>query len=267
MRNYILIPLFLIGPIQAEEPKSVVGYTEFPVPVRSTSALAYLREVHSEQCRERECSGHQAGDYLLLDLSGSPIWREVSRFEYASLGGEHWDVGVDSVYIDPDAGKANMAVQNFSGVYGVLFERSQLPQIKSGPAVSIEMPTLNSKFEFNGVSYRLRAESVCRAISGIGTVGGYDADFSITIEANGVEQDLMLSTKHRTDFYVYQTCDEALKAVSTFVPFDVIGDLDRDGKLDLVFMNNAGGELPVIYLSSLAGVGEIVKAIWLNLSC
>lgn len=267
MKAPVLLLCLVTLSVEADELQNRPIYTEFPLAVRSTDALSIMREEYPEYCPDRKCSGTQVGDYWFLDLSGIPTWRQVDQFEYARLEGNFADVGTSSVYIAPLTQKIQLSISDYPAVYGLLFERKQLPTVKAGPIVPIAMPQLNEPFLFNGVSYRLRAESRCITLYGNGTTEGYDSDFSITLETNGLGQDLMISTKHRLDYSVYKTCEEARLSTPPHIPFEFIGDLDGDGKLDLVFLNNSGGEAPTIYLSSLAQLSEIVKRIDLNLSC
>lgn len=98
-------------------------------------------------------------------------------------------------------------------------------------------------------------------------VTGYDADWSVTLSKGAISQSLGISTKHRTDFATYVSCEEAIANLAHGVAFELAGDLDGDGQLDLVFFDNAGGEFPTVLLSSKAKTDQLVEAIGMDVGC
>ncbi|MFN4290637.1 MAG: hypothetical protein ACK4E7_07135 [Permianibacter sp.] len=141
------------------------------------------------------------------------------------------------------------------------------PVVTVGQARAISafnMPLANEPFVLDGISYHLCYEAKGIPITNGGGIIGYDADVSTMLRSASVSQDRRTGTQTHVDCFPYPSCEEAKAAVPPHIIFDLVADLDGDGKLDFVYLKDSGGEFPSVYLGSQAAAGEWVRRIDIN---
>lgn len=238
---------------------------DLPAVVRNIEQLTQVFENESNSCSGKPCISEYRGEYFLLDLSGLPTWRETNSFLHVDEGWRDLPVVyVKSAYPHPSKpDEYGSERKNF----GVLFDRKMLPRVKSGAVMAANIGRPGEPFQFNGRRYTLHHEIECRDISFNNGGTAFDAEVRVTLELDGVRQNLDTGLKGHAGFDSAPTCAEAKELIPHFVSFDFAGDLDGDGKLDLVYFGNHGSSFPTVYLSSLAGTGELVRIVRIDLSC
>ena len=114
-------------------------------------------------------------------------------------------------------------------------------------------PTEKMTFSFNQVNYTLRAEGNVLSSENVSTDDGTEVyknveKYRLYISAGKGPEHLFLKQESFND---------------TFVEILFIGDIDRDGKPDFIFGANRDyeEERVILYLSSEAGVGKVIKKV------
>lgn len=236
----------------------------FPDAVRAIEALAEKTQDAEAWCARANCRQQQQGDFLFLDLFGPPAWRRIDAFHYFN-GPPDSESGTD-IYLDLGGRGGKKTRFLWYPTVGMLFKAEQLPGVTPGELNDLQIVGDESPFIFNGRTYQLRFDRRCH--EGTGYAGRrFFADMSTVLVADGIEQVISTSLNTNDPGPAYLTCDEAKAELPKTIRFDFSGDLDGDGKLDLVFMKNGGGFFPSVYLSRYAEQGELVKVFDSNESC
>lgn len=265
LKSLMLFALLLSSSVYTNE-YELTRNIEFPLAVKSDEALARLQEHYREHCANALCKEVETGNFLLLDLSDEPEWREIRSFDSTSFTYGYGDIGAYTAFIKP---RKPTTIQYWGGhpVYGLLFHRLDLPLARPGKLEPISGFQIDQPFTFNDQLYQFEIEHHCHDVLTSPPMDGKDANVSVTLVSKGIRQKLSLSPKHRTDAAVFPDCEAAIKGQELTIQLDFIGDLDGDQKPDFVFLNNGGGEFPAIFLSAQAEKGTLVKYVSVNLSC
>ncbi|MFZ5843849.1 MAG: hypothetical protein ACOY3E_13235 [Pseudomonadota bacterium] len=263
MQGRWAVAALLAASTLADEKAQELVWT-LPDTVHAIEALNEKIQDAGAWCSQNPCRHQMHGDFLFLDLFGPPAWRQVDTFQYFT--GAPRDEWYSDIYLDLGGRGGQRDGFHWFPVVGMLFGAAQLPGITPGELTNIQIPGDEAPFIFNGNTYQLRFDKRCHE----GT--GWDdrrffADMNTVLIANGIEQTISTSLNTNDPGMPYRTCEEAKANLPTTIRFDFSGDLDGDGKLDIVFLKNAGGFFPTVYLSRYAEPGKLVKAFKSNESC
>lgn len=265
MQGWLLLAMVFVtsAVAQGAEQEESVAWS-LPDAVHAIEALDATIESKNLWCAHHTCRRRQLGNFLFLDLAGPPAWRQVDRFYYFS--DSPLSEASTSVYLDLEGRGGQKREHFWYPVVGMLFSADQLPGVAPGQLAEHKIAGDETPFLYNGRTYQLRFEPRCHQGSSFKRPEFF-ADMSIFLLADGIEQRLS-STLNTNDVGMgYSSCDKAKANLPKAIHFDFVGDLDGDGKLDLVFMKNAGGFFPTVYMSRYAEPGQLLKAFSSNESC
>src|SRR3990167_10155779 len=98
-------------------------FGDFPVPARAFTTLQYWMDEANEVCAEAVCYKELTGEFLFLDLTGSPTLAAVNRVFDAHLPTETGELASETAYVE----LAGSAAKSYYGkaLIGILFEQSQ----------------------------------------------------------------------------------------------------------------------------------------------
>lgn len=262
MKGQMLMAALLASGVMAEEAAAEPRWS-FPDAVRAIEALNE-KLAGEPWCADHDCLQQQTGSFLFLDLFGPPAWRRVDSFyHFTGAPGSEW---YSDVYLNLD-GRGSQKERHFwYPIVGMLFDAKQLPDITPGELTDIHIAGDEMPFVFNGTTYQLRFDKRCREGSSFGGRRFY-ADMSIVLISDGKEQTISTSLNPNDPGPAYTTCDDAKDSLPILIRFDFSGDLDGDGKLDLVFLKNGGGFFPTVFSSRYAEPGQLMKEFDSNESC
>ena len=265
IQGWLLLAMAIATSAVAQENELEEPMTwSFPDAVHPIEALDATIESENRWCANHTCRRRLLGNFLFLDLAGPPAWRQVDSFYYFSDSPRN--EASTSVYLDLE-GRGGQKQEHFwYPVVGMLFSADQLPGVAPGEIAEHKIAGDETPFLYNGRTYRLRFEPRCHQGSWFNGPAFF-ADMSIFLLADGIEQQLSTTLKTNGVGMGYSSCDEAKANLPKAIHFDFVGDMDGDGKLDLVFMNNAGGFFPTVYMSRYAEPSQLLKAFSSNESC
>lgn len=265
MNGWFLVAMFFAtGVIAQETEQEGQPVWSFPDAVHAIEALNATMKEEKRWCARHACLQRQLGNFLFLDLAGPPAWRQVDRFYYFS-GDPRYESDT-SLFLDLGGRGGQKRGPSWYPVVGMLFSADQLPGVTAGELAEQPIAGDETPFLHNGKTYQLRFEPRCNQ-SSWNNAPAFFADMSIFLLADGMEQQLSSTLKTNDIGTAYASCEQAKAALPKAVHFEFAGDLDGDGNLDLVFMKNAGGFSPTVYMSRFAEPGQLFKAFSSDESC
>lgn len=265
MQGWLLLAMAIATSAVAQENALEEPMTwNFPDAVHAIEALNATMKEEKRWCAKHACLQRQLGNFLFLDLAGPPAWRRFDRFYYFS-GNPRYESNT-SIFLDLGGRGGQKRDPFWYPVVGMLFSADQLPGVTVGELAEQPIAGDETPFLYNGKTYQLRFEPRCHQGSWQ-NAPAFFADMSIFLLADGMEQQLSSTLKTNDIGEAYSSCEEAKANLPRAIRFDFAGDLDGDGKLDLVFMKNAGGFSPTVYMSRFAEPGQLFKAFSSNESC
>ncbi len=262
LRYVIMALLAAISTSGTAEREQIIEHYESGLPLPAASMQAFDTMMKGESlevdiCRDQPCFTDFGGEFLLLDLSAWPQWRMITSYRQLT----HPELLGIYAYLPFDNAKRETSEYQTLR-QGVVFALDQVPGAVPGPLKPFTLPTTNGSFQFQMQEYRLSQEPNCHRVN-----DGFYGDSALSISHGGNTQRIIAGLKGRDPGAIHVSCESAKAEYSVPISFDFAGDLDGDGKLDLVLDNVGEGSSYQLFLSRNAPEGQVFRVLYLYVGC